>query len=170
MSNLLKPRDVDRGRCLIADDSRMVRRVASRIFRDFGFDVNEAGSAGEAVELCRIRMPKLLLLDWHISARDGHGFDGIEVMKKVRALAGGDAVKIIFCTTEREPARIIEALQAGADEYIMKPFDSDIVESKLVLTGLLPPRKLQASHMPVASGQGGGGIGADESVDMDAAG
>ena len=137
-----------RGRCLIADDSRMVRRVASRILRDLGFEVNEAGTADETVELCRVRMPELLLLDWHISDGEGETFDGLDVMRRVRALPGGDALKVVFCTTERDPARIIAALQAGADEYIMKPFDSDIVEAKLVLTGLLPPRRATVSVHP----------------------
>jgi len=120
----------------------MVRRVANRIFRDLGFDVVEAATANEAVELCRVRMPKLLVLDWHIDR-----FDGLDVMTKVRALPGGGDAKIVFCTTERKPERIIAALQAGADEYIMKPFDSDIVESKLVLTGLLPPRRAAKTHV-----------------------
>ena len=129
------------GRCLIADDSRIVRRVAMRILKDLKFEVVEAATAAEALDQCRLNMPDAVLLDWHISGPDR----GLDVLAGIRKLDGGARVKVIFCTTERSPAKIIAALEAGADEYIMKPFDSDIVESKFVLTGLLPAKGYRAS-------------------------
>ena len=130
----------ERGLALIADDSRMVRRVAGRILREFGFDVQEAATGREALDQARLRLPTLVLLDWNLK-----GLDGLEVLAALRSLPNGESIKIVFCTAERSPERIVAALQAGANEYIMKPFDSDIVESKLVLTGLLPPRRLGAA-------------------------
>jgi two-component system chemotaxis response regulator CheY len=128
-----------RGRCLIADDSRIVRRVAVRILRDLGFEVMEAATGTEALDQCRLSMPDCVFVDW-----DMRGRSGLDVLHAVRELPGGDGVKIIFCTAERTPEKIMQALSAGADEYIMKPFDSDIVESKLMLTGLLPARGMVA--------------------------
>ena len=59
------------------------------------------------------------------------------MLKALRALPGGDAPTVVFCTSVRDVDRIVEALSAGADEYIMKPFDSDIIESKFTLAGLV---------------------------------
>jgi len=123
------------GRCLIADDSRIVRRVAVRILRDLGFEVMEAATGTEALDQCRLNMPACVLLDWDLRGRNG-----LDVLLAIREMSGGEGVKIIFCTAERSPAKIMQAIAAGADEYIMKPFDSDIVESKLMLTGVLPAR------------------------------
>lgn len=134
--------DATRGRCLIADDSRIVRRVGARILRDLGFDVVEAATGAEAMDQCRLQLPDTVLLDWDLEGRSG-----LEVLGGIRGMTGGDKVKIIFCTAERSPQKIMQALQAGADEYIMKPFDSDIVESKLMLTGLLPARGMVGKGM-----------------------
>jgi len=118
--------------CLIVDDSRMIRRVATRILKDMGFDVSEAANGQEALDACRITMPEAILLDWNMPVMDGVGF-----LKALRLEKGGDAPKVIFCTAERSVERITEALQFGANEYIMKPFDSDIIESKFHLAGLV---------------------------------
>ncbi len=118
--------------CLIVDDSRMIRRVASRILKDMGFDASEAPNGQEALDACRLFMPDAILLDWNMPIMDGFGF-----LKALRQEPGGDKPTVIFCTAERSVERITEALQNGADEYIMKPFDSDIIESKFQLAGLL---------------------------------
>ena len=128
-------------RCLVADDSRIVRRVSARILSDLGFSMVEAATAAEALDQCRLDMPDAVLLDIHI-APEVH--NGLQVIAAIRALPGGKDAKIIVCTTERAPANIMRALDAGADEYIMKPFDSDIVASKFVLTGLVPAQTLAA--------------------------
>jgi two-component system chemotaxis response regulator CheY len=119
-------------RCLIVDDSRVIRRVASKIVQDLGFDVDEAENGRKALNAMAIRMPDLILVDWEMPV-----MDGIEFTQSLRKLPGGNKIVVIFCTTENEAPQIRQALEAGADEYIMKPFDSEIVRSKLVLLGLL---------------------------------
>jgi two-component system chemotaxis response regulator CheY len=118
--------------CLIVDDSRIIRKVARRILEDLGFEVSEAADGAEALAYCRSEMPSLVLLDWRMPVMDGTTF-----LRQLRAEPGGEKPKVLFCTVETEVERIREALQAGADEYVMKPFDADILESKLAEAGLV---------------------------------
>ncbi len=118
--------------CLIVDDSKMIRRVASRILKDLKFTANEAGDGREAMEICRAAMPDAILLDWNMPVMDGLSF-----LKALREEPGGTAPVVVFCTAERNAMKIAEAIDAGADEYIMKPFDSDILQSKFSEVGLL---------------------------------
>lgn len=118
--------------CLIVDDSRMIRRVASRILKDLRFETDEAENGQVALEKCKVRMPDAILLDWNMPVMDGLTF-----LQALRQLPGGNTPVVVFCTAERDVDRIIEALNAGADEYIMKPFDSDIIASKFYQSGLL---------------------------------
>ena len=119
-------------RCLIVDDSRVIRRVASKIIQDLGFDADDAENGRKALNALTIRMPDLVLADWDMPV-----MDGLEFAKELRKLPGGNKVVVVFCTTENDVPHIRQALDAGADEYIMKPFDSEIVRSKLLLLGLL---------------------------------
>ena len=119
-------------RCLVVDDSRVIRRVASKIIQDLGFDVDEAENGRKALNALAIRMPDQIMVDWDMPV-----MDGLEFAKELRKLPGGNKVVMVFCTTENDVPHIRQALEAGADEYIMKPFDSEIVRSKLVLLGLL---------------------------------
>jgi two-component system chemotaxis response regulator CheY len=118
--------------CLVVDDSRVVRKVARRILEDLGFEVAEAGDGVEALAWVRTTMPDLVLLDWNMPA-----MNGLEFLRQLRAEPGGAAPRVVFCSVENDLDRIREALDAGADEYIMKPFDGDIVASKLALAGVL---------------------------------
>lgn len=118
--------------CLIVDDSRMIRRVAGRIVKDMGFKTINAENGQEALDACLIDMPTAVLLDWNMPVLDGYGF-----LTALRKLPGGDEPVVVFCTSERDIGKITEALAAGANEYIMKPFDSAIIESKFQLAGLL---------------------------------
>ena len=117
--------------CLVVDDSRVIRKVARRILEDLGFEVAEAGDGLEAMAWCQAVMPDVVLLDWRMP-----GMDGVEFVRKLRQEPGGDGPRVIFCSVENEIEAIREALDAGADEYIMKPFDGDIVASKLAHVGL----------------------------------
>ncbi len=117
--------------CLVVDDSRVIRKVARRILEDLGFEIAEAADGMEALAWCRAAMPDAILLDWNMPV-----MGGLEFLRKLRAEPGGDAPVVVFCTVENDVAHIQEALDAGADEYIMKPFDGDIIESKFAEVGL----------------------------------
>jgi len=119
-------------RCLIVDDSRVIRRVAAKILQDLGFETEEAENGKKAVDAAKIRMPNVVFMD-----RDMPVMDGLSCVKALRALPHGNEAAVVFCTTENDVPDISQALEAGADEYIMKPFDGEIVRSKLCLLGLL---------------------------------
>ena len=116
--------------CLIVDDSRIIRKVARRIVEGLGFEVDEAGDGAEALIFCSSSMPEVILLDWSMPVMDGMAF-----LRRLRTLPGGGAPKVLFCTIETRADRIAEALAAGADDYVMKPFDGDILTSKFAEVG-----------------------------------
>lgn len=118
--------------CLVVDDSKVVRSVARKILENLDFLIEEAANGQEALEACQRRMPDAILLDWNMPV-----MSGIDFLRKLRGIEGGDTPVVVFCTTENDMAHIQEALGAGANEYIMKPFDSEIIESKLTQVGLL---------------------------------
>ena len=119
--------------CLIVDDSRVVRKVARRILEDLDFDCHEAEDGQKAVEHCESDgMPEVILLDWNMPV-----MTGIEFLEKLRTMPGGDAPKVVFCTTENDMSHIQRAIQAGANEYIMKPFDNEIIASKFKQIGII---------------------------------
>ena len=118
--------------CLIVDDSRVVRKVASRIVHDLGFECREAEDGQKAYEACQASMPDAIILDWNMPV-----MSGIEFLEKLRQMANGNHPKVVFCTTENDIAHIQRAMQAGANEYIMKPFDRQIVRSKFEEIGLI---------------------------------
>lgn len=118
--------------CLIVDDSRVVRKVAGRIVHDLGFECREAEDGQKAYEACEQAMPDVIILDWNMPV-----MSGIEFLEKLRKMDGGDQPIVVFCTTENDINHIQRAIQAGANEYIMKPFDSEIIESKFIQVGLL---------------------------------
>ena len=117
---------LDARTCLIVDDSRIIRKVARRIVEGLGFEVDEAADGAEALAYCVSAMPAVVLLDWNMPVMDGLTF-----LRRLRELPGGDRPKVLFCTIETHPERIAEALSAGADDYVMKPFDGEILQSKL---------------------------------------
>ena len=117
--------------CLVVDDSRVIRKVARRILEDIGFEIAEASDGMEALAWCRAAMPDVILLDWNMPV-----MNGIEFLRHLRQEPGGQDPAVIFCTVENDLPHIREALDAGANEYIMKPFDGDIIADKLVEAGL----------------------------------
>jgi two-component system chemotaxis response regulator CheY len=117
--------------CLVVDDSRVIRKVACRILSDLGFETTEAEDGITALEACRTSMPEMILLDWSMP-----NMTGIEFLRALRRAPAGEKPIVVFCTTENDVAHITEALGAGANEYIMKPFDREIIEAKLAEVGL----------------------------------
>jgi two-component system chemotaxis response regulator CheY len=120
--------------CLVVDDSRVIRKVARRILEDLSFRVEEAGDGSEALTYCRLGMPDAILLDWNMPV-----MNGIDFLRHLRADPGGDRPVVVFCTTENDISAIAQAIESGANEYIMKPFDSEIVQSKFAEVGLVSP-------------------------------
>jgi two-component system chemotaxis response regulator CheY len=118
--------------CLIVDDSRVMRKVAMRIVEQLDFEGVEAADGMEALTYCRASMPDAILLDWNMPM-----MDGMEFLKALRQEAHGAEPVVIFCAAVTDPVRIREAIDAGADEYIMKPFDGDIIASKFEEAGLI---------------------------------
>jgi two-component system chemotaxis response regulator CheY len=117
--------------CLVVDDSRVIRKVARRILEEIGYEVAEAADGMEALAWCRAAMPDAILLDWNMPV-----MNGIDFLRRLRAEPGGEDPVVVFCTVENDLLHINEAIDAGADEYIMKPFDGDIIAAKLVEAGL----------------------------------
>ncbi|MCZ8102760.1 MAG: response regulator [Alsobacter sp.] len=117
--------------CLIVDDSSVIRKVARRILESLDFEITEAAEGEQALKACAARMPDAILLDWTMPVMDGYDF-----LKSLRRMPGGEKPKVVFCTTENDVAHIARAIHAGADEYIMKPFDKEIMTTKFQQVGL----------------------------------
>ena len=117
--------------CLIVDDSAVIRKVAKHIVEGFKFETDEAENGSVALAKCREQMPDAVLLDWNMPQMDGMAF-----IKALREEKNGDKPKVIFCTTENDAKHITMAITAGADEFVMKPFDKTILETKFQQVGL----------------------------------
>ncbi|MBC8159288.1 MAG: response regulator [Alphaproteobacteria bacterium] len=118
--------------CLIVDDSKVIRMVAKKILEELKFETDEAADGQQALDACKEKIPDAILLDWNMPV-----MDGLEFLRALRQLPGGDAPVVVFCTTENDIQHIQEAIEAGANEYIMKPFDSEIIQAKFSQVGLL---------------------------------
>ncbi|NQV47358.1 MAG: response regulator [Rhodospirillaceae bacterium] len=118
--------------CLIVDDSKVIRMVARKILQELEFETEEAADGQQALDACKAKMPDAILLDWNMPV-----MNGIEFLTELRALDGGGEPVVVFCTTENDIEHIQQAIESGANEYIMKPFDSEIIQSKFSQLGLL---------------------------------
>jgi two-component system chemotaxis response regulator CheY len=118
--------------CLVVDDSKVVRMVARKILEGLNFEIEEAEDGRKAMDVCLKRMPDAILLDWNMPV-----MSGIDFLRELRKSDGGQTPVVVFCTTENDIAHIQEAIGAGANEYIMKPFDSEIIVSKFTQGGLI---------------------------------
>lgn len=118
--------------CLVVDDSKVIRKVARHILEMLDFTVAEAGDGKEALAHCEAETPDVVLLDWNMPVMNG--------MEFLRALGEAELPrrpKVVFCTTENGTGHISAAIEAGADEYVMKPFDRETLVSKLQIVGLV---------------------------------
>ena len=118
--------------CLVVDDSKVVRMVARKILEGLNFEIEEAEDGRKAMDACLKRMPDAILLDWNMPV-----MSGIDFLRELRKADGGQTPVVVYGTTEHDIAHIQEAIGAGANEYIMKPFDSEIIESKFTQVGLI---------------------------------
>jgi two-component system chemotaxis response regulator CheY len=118
--------------CLVVDDSKVIRKVARHILEALNFNVEEAGDGREALDRCeKGDLPDVILLDWNMPV-----MTGMEFLRSLGASGFSSRPKVVFCTTENDVAHIRAAIDAGADEYMMKPFDRETLESKLQLVGV----------------------------------
>lgn len=118
--------------CMIVDDSKTIRKIISSIIGEIGgFECSEAEDGQAACNKCEEKMPDVIMLDWNMPV-----MDGLQCLVKLRAMENGLYPKVIFCTTENDLSFIQKAIEAGADEYIMKPFDRTIIENKFIQLGL----------------------------------
>lgn len=113
--------------CLVVDPSYVVRKVARRIFETMHLEADEAETGREALQKCESNMPDAILLDGHLPT-----MSSIEMLGTLRALPDGRKPIVIYCTTENDPSEIARALSAGADDYVLKPFDRESIRGKLI--------------------------------------
>ena len=118
--------------CLIVDDSKVIRKVARHILETMQFDVAEASDGKEALDHCAQTAPDVILLDWNMPIMSGMDF-----LRAYRSSVVSPLAKVIFCTTENGIGHIKAAIDAGADEYVMKPFDRETLEAKLQIVGCI---------------------------------
>ncbi|MES2729250.1 MAG: response regulator [Pseudomonadota bacterium] len=121
---------------LIVDDSTVLRKVARRILEGFGCVCDEAENGELGLKTCAASMPDAILLDWNMPV-----MNGLDFLIALRARPGGNVPVVIFCTTESDQEHVRAAMQAGANAYIFKPFDADIIQSKMEFLALMPGHK-----------------------------
>lgn len=118
-------------RALVIDDSKSIRTILTDILLGIGFSVKEATNGLEAMDLIRKEKVDLALVDWHMPEMDGCEF--IRAVRRDKAYKG---MRMLMVTTETAVDKVEEALAAGADEYIMKPFTREMIVDKIALMGL----------------------------------
>jgi two-component system, chemotaxis family, chemotaxis protein CheY len=120
------------GHCLVVDDSDIIRKVARHILEEVNVTSTEAENGPEALERCKTAMPDIILLDWQMPA-----MSAVDFLTLLRRQPRGDQPVVIYCTTENDASDIAKAIEAGANDYILKPFDRESIGAKLVQLGLI---------------------------------
>ena len=120
-------------KALVVDDSKTIRMIIRRILVELGYEVCEAANGIEALKVVEADKAALALVlaDWNMPE-----MNGFDLLKRLRQDPDLAALKVIMVTTETEIEHMASALNAGADEYVMKPFTSDILKEKLELVGM----------------------------------
>jgi two-component system chemotaxis response regulator CheY len=116
---------------LVIDDSPVIRKIARRIFEGMRLRTSEAADGRQALAACSFMMPDAIFVDGGMPILDGYEF-----MRELRRMPGGQTPKVVFCTSEYDVSQIARAMHAGADDYIMKPFDRDTMQSKFEGLGI----------------------------------
>lgn len=122
-------------KALVVDDSRAVRMILAKTLRDIGYEVIEAANGKQALDVIETEKMdvSLVLADWNMPE-----VNGLDLLKRLRQNPALSSLVVIMVTTETELEQITAALEAGANEYVMKPFTKDILMEKLQLVGIQP--------------------------------
>lgn len=119
-------------RALVIDDSKPIRSILGKFLGELGFEITEAVNGKDALDKLECSgPPDLALVDWNMPE-----MNGLEFVRSVRANARFDQVPLMMVTTETDMERVSSALEAGANEYVMKPFTKDVILEKLQLLGM----------------------------------
>ena len=120
-------------KAMVVDDSRAIRLILTRTLSDLGYEVSQAASGNQALAMLTAQtdLPALILVDWNMP-----GISGLEFVRQVRCNPAMASVVLVMVTTETEIEQMMTALEAGANEYVMKPFTKEIITDKLRLLGL----------------------------------
>ncbi|MEM7222876.1 MAG: response regulator [Pseudomonadota bacterium] len=118
--------------CLIVDDSEAVRRVVRGMLESLDVSVEEAPSGAQALAVCKAKAPSAVVLDGRSADRAA-----LDFLRDLRAQEGIDQPAVLFCPLEGESQQVREALDLGANEVLVRPFDRDLLRSKLTLAGVL---------------------------------
>ena len=119
---------------LVIDDSKVIRVTLGKMLRELGCEVQEARDGREALNLLEQEpRPDIALVDWNMPVMNGYDF-----VLNVRANRAHDELRLMMVTTENDMSKVLEALHAGADEYVMKPFTREIIVDKMRLIGMDP--------------------------------
>jgi two-component system, chemotaxis family, chemotaxis protein CheY len=117
---------------IVVDDSRATRMILRRLLNELEFEVVEAGDGQQALDvLAEVGPVDLALVDWNMPV-----MDGITFVRALRRDPAQDGCKVVMVTTESDVDRVVEALEAGANEYAMKPFDREVIAGKLSMLGI----------------------------------
>jgi two-component system chemotaxis response regulator CheY len=126
--------------CLIVDDSAVIRKVASRILEGLSIRVSEAEDALQGLTVCREDMPDAIILDTTMP-----GLDSVAFLKNLRGMPHGTRPKVILCAVDNDVGQLARAMHAGADGYMLKPFDRELVTAKLEEVGVVRRAAAHAS-------------------------
>lgn len=118
--------------CLVVDDSNVVRKVARRILENLKLEISEAENGQQALDQCQQAMPDAIIFDFHMP-----GMGTVEFLSTLRGLTNGKKPFVVYCTTENDTADITRTITAGADDYVIKPFDRESLRAKFVGAGLV---------------------------------
>jgi two-component system, chemotaxis family, chemotaxis protein CheY len=116
---------------LVVDDSPVIRKITRRILEGLALSTSEAADGRQALAACSFRMPDAIFVDSSMP-----GLDGYDFLRELRQMPGGEKPKVVFCSTEHDVSLIARAMHAGADEFLMKPFDRKSVETKFANLGV----------------------------------
>lgn len=120
-------------KALVVDDSRAIRMILGKTLKELGYEVREAANGREALDVIAVEKNAvtLVLADWNMPE-----INGLELLKRLRQNPDLASLVVVMVTTETEMDQMVEALDAGANEYVMKPFTKEILVEKLQLAGI----------------------------------